>query len=293
VSLAFVAGAVAAPASTALRTVWSATLPDSASRQAGYAVLTMMTETNYIAGPVVAGAAIALWSPSAAVAIAAGLSFLGAIAFAGAQKAAEPITRPARRGRLPALSGSGIRTVVATAAAFGTTFGILDVAFPAFARQHGSPAFAGVLLSAFAIGSWVGGFAYGLAPSPALAGRRYPALCLLSVLGLAPLILAPSLPLMVGLAVLSGLCFAPISTCQLAVIDEVAPPDHRAEAFTWLGTLYGTGLALGAAVAGQLIAAAGIRAALATACGATLVAWLVTTARAATLVSREPVKSDQ
>lgn len=282
VVLAFVAGAVTAPASAALRSVWSETLAESDSRQAGYALMTMMQETTYIAGPLIAGAAIALWSTTAAVAITAALSFVGAVTFATAQKSKrEP--EPATPGRLPALAGSGIRTVVATSAAFGLTFGILDVAFPAFARTHGSAAAAGVLLSAFAVGSWIGGFLYGLRPRAKPASRQYPGLCLLAAIGLAPLILTPSLPAMVGLAVLSGLCFAPITTCQIAVIDEVAAPEHKAEAFTWLGTLYGTGLALGAAVSGQLIAATGARAALATGCAATLLAWLLTASRAATL----------
>ena len=211
------------------------------------------------------------------------LSFVGAVTFGAAQKATKREPRPATVGRLPALAGGGIRTVVATSAAFGLTFGILDVAFPAFARTHGSAAAAGVLLSAFAVGSWIGGFLYGLRPRAQSAGQQYPGLCLLAGLGLAPLILTPSLPAMAALAALSGLCFAPITTCQMAVIDDVAQPEHKAEAFTWLGTLYGTGLALGAAVAGQLIASVGARAALAAACGATLLTWLLTSARAATL----------
>ena len=63
------------------------------------------------------------------------------------------------------------------------TFGILDVAFPAFARTLESPATAGVLLSAFAIGSLVGGFLYGLQPRHASASHRYPRLCLLAGVG--------------------------------------------------------------------------------------------------------------
>ena len=283
IALAFIAGAVTAPASAALRSVWSETLVESDSRQAGYALMTMLQETTYIAGPLIAGAAIALWSTTAAVAITAALSFIGAVAFATAQKTSKREPKPAKAGRLPALAGSGIRTVVATSAAFGVTFGVLDVAFPAFARTHGSGAAAGVLLSAFAAGSWVGGFLYGLRARDKSAGQQYPGLCLLAAIGLAPLILTPNLPAMVALAVLSGLCFAPITTCQLAVIDEVAAPEHKAEAFTWLGTLYGAGLALGAAVSGQLIASVGTRAALATACGATLLAFVLTTARATTL----------
>ncbi len=283
VGLAFVAGAVSAPASAALRSAWSQLLKDSEGRQAGFAVMTMMQETTYIAGPLVAGAVIALWSTTAAVATTAVLSFVGAVTFGTAQPAAKREPKPAAARRLHALAGGGIRTVIATSAAFGVTFGILDVAFPAFARAHGSGAAAGVLLSAFAVGSWIGGFLYGLRPRARSAGQQYPGLCLLAGLGLAPLILTPDLPAMIALAALAGLCFAPITTCQMAVIDEVAEPEHRAEAFTWLGTLYGTGLALGAAVSGQLITSIGSRAALTAACAMTLLAWLVTSARAATL----------
>jgi hypothetical protein len=69
----------------------------------------------------------------------------------------------------------------------------------------------------------------------------------------------------------------------MAAIDEVAPPGHTAEAFTWVGAVYGAGSALGAALSGQLIAGGGsggafIAAALAA--GATV---LVTGARRGTL----------
>jgi hypothetical protein len=96
----------------------------------------MMQETNFIAGPLVAGAAIALWSPTAAVAISAALSFVGALTFATAQRAAKHEAKTGAHGRLPALAGGGIRTVVATFAAFGLTFGVLDVAFPAVAHAR-------------------------------------------------------------------------------------------------------------------------------------------------------------
>jgi len=282
IALAFLAGAVSAPAGTALRSVWSDTLADDA-RQAGYALLTILQETTYIAGPLVAGAVIALASTTAAVATIAVLSFAGALMFASAPAAARHEPKPPHPGRLPALAGGGIRTLLATSAAFGLTFGVLDVAFPAFAHAHGSAASAGVLLSAFAAGVWIGGFLYGLRPRRQPATHLYPRLCLLAAAGLAPLIAMPGLIAMVPLCIVSGLCFAPVTTCQLAVIDEVAQPAHRAEAFTWLGTFYATGLAVGAAASGQLIAGPGTRAALAAACGATLCAWLVTAVRGATL----------
>ncbi|MGI8715939.1 MAG: MFS transporter [Solirubrobacteraceae bacterium] len=255
-----------APAIAALRSVWSQTLDENDSRQAGYALMTMMQETSWIAGPLIAGVIIAFASATAAVATTAVLSFAGALAFAATQAPNEPASKPPRAsGRLPALAGSGIQTVVATSALFGLTFGVLNVAFPAFARLHGSTVTAGVLLSAFAAGTWIGEFLCGLRRHKTSAGHQYSSLCLLAGVGLAPLILTPSLPAMIALAALAWLCYAPITTCQLAVIDEVAHPAHKAEAFTWLGALYGTGLALGAVLAGRLITAAGPRAALATA----------------------------
>jgi MFS family permease len=258
-------------------------LTDDATRHAGFALMTVLQETTYIAGPLVAGVAIALGSAADAVAASAALSFVGALVFATGLEPSPVEPRKPRSGRLPALAGAGIRTVVATAAAFGITFGILDVVFPAFAHARGAAAVSGVLLSAFAAGSWVGGFAYGLRPRGSSPGRRFPRLCLLAGLGLAPLIAAVNLPVMVVLAAISGLCFAPITTTQIAVVDDVAEPEHTAEAFTWLGTMYGTGLAVGAALSGQLITAVGIRLALAVACGATLLAWVVATLRAKTL----------
>jgi MFS family permease len=167
---------------------------------------------------------------------------------------------------------------------FGLTFGVLDVSFPTFARTHGSAGTAGVLLSAFAAGSWVGGLLYGLRPRRTAAGRLYPRLSLLAAAGLLPLILTPSLPVMGVLSTLGGLCFAPITNLLLAIVEEVVSAGHRAEAFTWVGSFYGAGLALGAAIAGQIISGQGIRTALALAAGATLVAWLIASARASTLM---------
>ena len=293
VALAFVAGAVSAPATAALRSAWSRAVARIDARRAGYSLTAVLQETAFVVGPLLAGALVALWSPTIAVAAVAGLSFLGALGFAVGSRAEETSgdDRGAadatggedrgRGGRVPA--GAGIRTVVVASAAFGMTFGLLDVAFPAYARTHGSAGAAGVLLSAFAAGGWVGALAYGRRAPAASAGRRYPVLCLLAASGLAPLIATPGLAAMGILAALAGVCVAPISTSQLVVIDELAVPGHRAEAFTWLGALYGAGLAAGAAVAGALLTASGSRLAIGAACAATTAAWVFVAARASTV----------
>jgi predicted MFS family arabinose efflux permease len=67
---------------------------------------------------------------------------------------------------------------------------------------------------------------------------------------------------MLALAVISGLCLAPVTTTQIAVLDQVAPRERPAEAFSWLAILYGAGSAAGAALGGQLVSADGPRAAI-------------------------------
>jgi MFS family permease len=282
IAVAFVAGAIIAPSTAAVRSVWSELLAGTELRQAGYALIGVLQEIAFVGGPLVAGGVIALWSTTAAVAVTAALSLVGGLAFATA-----PITRrrapqgPQPRDRLA--TTPGMLTVLISAGAFGATFGALDVAFPAFARDHGSAAAAGALLAALAAGIGTGSFLMGLRSPARSAGRRYAPLCGLAAVGLLPLVTTPGLGAMIALAVLAGLCFAPVTTTQIGVLDEVAPPERPAEAFAWLAILYGAGSAAGAALGGQLVEASGPRAAIVAACAATVVAWLVTTARAKTL----------
>jgi hypothetical protein len=130
----------------------------------------MLAEATFIAGPLLAGGIIALWSTTAAVATAAGLSLTGGLAFATSAAARSRGAHP-QPSREPLTRGAGPRTVLLTSAAFGAAFGALDVALPAFARGHGSGAAAGALLSVLAAGIGTGSFLSGLRPWRAPPGR--------------------------------------------------------------------------------------------------------------------------
>ncbi len=244
------AGATVPPVGAALRAAWSALLGDE-TRQAGFALLIALGELSFFGGPLVAGALLAFGSPTLAVTGAAGLSVGGTLLFAGTARPGDngtAVEAPARR----APTGTGLRAVIATAGLFGVTFGTLDVAFVASAQAEGSSALAGVLLSALAVGVGLGSLAYGARPSSSSAVARYPALCALACVGLAPLLLTLPLGFAVFLAALAGLGFAPITVTQAAAVDELTATGRKAEAFSWLGTAYGAGAAAGAAAAGQL-----------------------------------------
>jgi MFS family permease len=166
---------------------------------------------------------------------------------------------------------------------FGLTFGLLDVALPAFARHHGAQASAGLLLAGLALGIGVGGYLYGLRPGRRPAAHEYPGLCALAALGLAPLALAPSVAVLVALTVAAGACFAPITAAQMAALDDVAPAGTRTEAAAWLASAYGAASAAGAALAGQLVDGPGDRAAMGAAVAATALAAAIALARRETL----------
>jgi hypothetical protein len=97
-------------------------LTDDATRQAGFALMTMLQETSFIAGPLLAAALIGLWSSTAAVVGTTVLSGVGAIVCVTSAERGEvhprcPDPRD-RASRLAAVAGQGIRTVLA---GFGLT----------------------------------------------------------------------------------------------------------------------------------------------------------------------------
>ena len=279
VLLSLLGGATGPPTGAALRNAWRQLLDDPGDLHAVYALLSMLQEVNFFTGPLLAGLLIAVASPTAAVATAAGLGLAGAILFATSTVARAYPRRREPSGGLGALRSPGLRTVVICSGWFGAAFGILDVSLPAFAQRHGSPAAAGLLLSALAAGIGVGSFFYGLRPLERRAGALYPPLCALAAAGLLPAVAADSVPGLIGLMVFAGLCFAPISTSQIAVIDEVASEGTRTEAMTWLGTAYGAASAAGAVVAGRVIEGPGVRTALFVAGAAAFAAFLTALAR--------------
>jgi MFS family permease len=289
--LAFAAAASTPPLAAVMRTLWRDLLPEGAARHAGFGLMTVMQEVTFFAGPLLAGAVIGLASAEAAILALAGLGLVATLVFSTSPAARAHGRDGGHEGRrtwLGVLAMPGVRTLAATGALAGGAFGLLDVGLPAIARDQGSPETAGVLLSAIALGIGVGGFAYGLVPPRRPPGWLYGPLSGVAAIGLAPLAVAGgtvSLAVLAALLVLAGLLFAPITTCQIALIDDVAPRHMTTEAFAVLGVAYGTASAIGAQAAGALVDGPGLRAPLVAAFGCFALATGVATARRRTLLS--------
>jgi MFS family permease len=291
IAIAALLGASSPSLLAAVRALWADLVDHPDQLATAYAIQAILVELFFISGPLVAAALIAVGSPEAAVLAISGARMLGMLAFAAtpasrAWRAPPRATgQSARARRAGALVSPGMRTLIATDLPFGAMFGVLDVAVPAFAKAEGSPAAAGAVFAALAVGSMAGGIVYGRR-TRRLDGRRYATLAAIQALFMLPLAFAGSLPALVVLVVVPGVLVAPISTLSFGLLDVVAPAGTPAEATSWVVTAYQVGLAAGTGVGGVIVEGSGTTAAFLLACGCGFAGAVIVGARRATLSGR-------
>jgi len=273
---AIAAGVLFPPVGASLRSLWPRLLEEPELRAAAYALEASLQEVFFVVGPLLVAVVAGIASPSATFVVAAAASAVGTLGFVSSApvRDARPEEEQGRRSLLGALESPGVRTVVLISACCGFAFGGVEVAVPAFAEAHGGVERAGIPLALFAAGSLVGGLVAGARISGS-SRTLLRASALLLALGLAPPLLAGSLPLLSLLLFTAGLPIAPLFTAAYGLVDRAARRESAAEAFAWISTAISGGLAAGAAVGGALIDAQGVRASFALGCSAAALAALL------------------
>jgi len=273
---AAVAGALLPPVGAALRTLWPRLLEGTNLRTTAYALEASLQEIFFVVGPLLVALAAGLLAPVAGLAIAAAAGAIGTTVFATTPpvRAWRPDEAHASAGRAGALGAIGVRTIVLFGVCCGLAFGGAEVGMPAFAEAHGSAALGGVPLALFAAGSLVGGLVVGARTTREPRSLMRISSVLLAI-GLAPLLLAPSLAVLAVLAFVAGLPIAPSFAAAYGLLDRVAARGTHAEAFAWIGTAVSAGLAAGAALGGVAIDEWGVDAAFTLGCGGAALAALV------------------
>jgi MFS family permease len=287
---ALIACAVAAgaqpPVSTCLRPLWPQLLADERSLlPTAYALDALLIEAVFVAGPLLTGLLVALFSPQ--VALLVGLAFIatGVLGFSSQ----EPSRRWRGEGRehgglIGALRSPGLQTLTAAAFGIGSCFGAIEVAFAAYGTSRHTSALAGVLIALNATGSALGGLWYGANAHRLGPVQRAYVLLVCSFGPLMALIAAaPTLGFVIAMAVISGMATAPLTTAQNLLVGELAPRGRVTESFTWLVTALVVGIATGNAAAGALTDVSSWRIAVLAAATLAGVAALVTVLRRRTL----------
>ena len=259
----FVGGFAIPAVGAAMRALWKTlTTGREELLLTAFALDSVLIETVFTVGPLAAAVIIAAISPIAALGLCAACSLAGTAAFVAQRPSREwqPDAHPGSHGLLGALRSGGVRTLALATLPVGFCFGAVDISLPAFAVELGSPAWAGLLLAVWALGSALGGLAYGARAWSRPLPEIYVRLAALLPLGFLPALLAPNLALMLPLILPAGMFIAPLVAACNQLAGEVAPPGATTEAFTWPTTALIAGFAAGTAVGGALVEAVDWRA---------------------------------
>jgi MFS family permease len=156
------------------------------------------------------------------------------------------------RGAAGALASRGLRMLLAVLVCLGLSCGAIEVSVVAFCGEHGAPAAGGLFLGAWGGASMVGGLIAARRGTAAQPVARL--LALLGGLAAADLLVAAApVPAALLLAmVAAGVPIAPLFALVYQLAGDVAREGTATEAFTWLSTGIGVGLACGTTLAGAL-----------------------------------------
>jgi MFS family permease len=250
---AVLAGATVPPLGAVMRALWRELLSGQRLSTA-YSLESVVVELCFVIGPVVTAGLAATRGPSAAVLASAAITLVGALWLAStpAVQAVRPHEQRASSPFGP-LASPAVRALLLTVLAIGAGFGAVEVAMPAYVEEQGSaPAYAGVLLAVFSLGSVVGGLVYGGLHLQTPHRRQLPVLVGALGLGTTLPLLATG-PLTMGVAMFGyGLAVAPVFACNSVLLGAAAPRGTVTEAFAWNTSMIFGGAALGTAVAGLL-----------------------------------------
>jgi predicted MFS family arabinose efflux permease len=251
--LAAAGGACLPQLPAAMRSLWTTLVADRAERQTAYALLAVTFEVAVVTAPALVAAIVAVASPGAAVAVAAALAGGGALAFASTGAARRWRGTRHEAGWLGPLAGPGMRTLALALTTMGTAVGIVQVAVPAFAENHGGAGVAGLLLAALSGGSLIGGLVYGARRWPGTPATRLPALLLALGGAFALLAVADAPAPLAALLLMTGSLIAPVTVVGSTLLDTVAPAGTVTEAFTVMVMGIVMGIALGNATGGAIV----------------------------------------
>jgi MFS family permease len=271
------AGASMPSVGSMVRARWSALLGDSPLLHAAYSLESVADEVIFVIGP----AAVTLLAtevyPAAGVAVAMVACVTGTLLFA-AQRRTEPPARPApprpgRRGG-PGIPAPGLVTLAPVYFFLGAMFATIDLSTVDFAQEQGHRPLAGFVLGSYALGSAAGGLWYGSRRWRAAVHRRFAVTLCLMTAGTAAFWAMPGLAVLALVIFVSGLAISPTLIAGFSLIQAQAPDSRRTEGLAWLSSAISVGVAVGSAVAGQVIDAAGARWGylLAACCGGTAAA---------------------
>jgi MFS family permease len=266
------AGACIPPVASMIRVRWTHLLRGTHRLPAALAMESVVDEFVFIVGPVLVTFLSTTGHATSGVVTAFTLAVVGSLLFAAQGRTEPPPHGHVARSGPSAIRTPGIRVLFVVGAAVGAVLGTLEIALVAYADEAGRLSMSGVLIAALAVGSMASGIGWGTVHwRTPLRTRLVVVLALLTVLSV-PLLMVQSIWLMIPFVVLAGIAVSPSLISAFTLAELLVPRSATTEAFTWIGTALGLGVAVGASLAGKIVDTAGANAAFLVATAAAAVA---------------------
>ncbi|MDR2244199.1 MAG: MFS transporter [Burkholderiales bacterium] len=248
-----VAGIFCPPLIVLTRAVWRYRFETPELRQTAFSFDAVLTELNFVVGPMLVAFMLAIASP-----IWAFLLFLVSSTLSVPLFLRSPAIRYIKYDRTVERHWLGPLTEPRLLLVFVITFtiamslGALELGYPAFAEHYGKLFWAGILIASASIGSAIGGLIYGGVRFKSKPEQQLPWLFAALLLFTALHIITSTPGWFILLALLAGMMVAPSLTALTLLTSRYAQERYTAEAFTWSSTCIVSGLGAGMALGGSL-----------------------------------------
>jgi MFS family permease len=255
-----IAGACIPPVSSMIRVRWTHLLRGTHRLPTALAMESVVDEFVFIVGPVLVTFLSTTGHATSGVVTAFTLAVIGSLLFAAQGRTEPPPHGHASRTGPAAIRIAGIRVLFVVGAAVGAILGSLEIGLVAFADEVGAMSLSGILIAALAVGSMASGIGWGTVHWRRPLRRRLAVvLVLLTVLSI-PLLVVQDIWVMIPFVVVAGVAVSPSLISSFTLAELLVPRSATTEAFTWIGTALGLGVAIGASVAGKVVDVVGANA---------------------------------
>lgn len=257
-----ISGATVGSVGSLVRSRWSHAVDSPKQLQSAFSWESVADELLFVTGPVLATVmATAVWPP-AGIILSMTTTLIGSMLLYIQKSTEPPLVERSAEAKGHVFSNPGIFTIIIVNVFLGVNFGAIDVIAVAFSDELGVKSLAGILLSAFALGSLISGALYGSRNWQSPTHHRFGFTVSLLAVGACTMLLAQGMISLGIILFLVGFTIAPSLIGANSVIEQLAPPRRLTEAFAWLGTSLGFGVAFGSAIAGNLVDAFGAKVAM-------------------------------
>ena len=252
--LALLAGTTVPMIGAYTRARWSYLLSGTGRLQTAFAFESMADEILFMVGPPIVTLLATSFAPGAGVLAAIVCGVFGTLAFA-AQRRTEPPWHPKLRNGPPMkpIGWRALAPVAISGVGIGSLLGATDIVVVALASEQQARAVSGVLLGIWAFGSLLAALIVGAIPPkrPPMARFRWGTVGL--ALASTPMLFTEHLGLLALFLFVAGFAISPTMIARVSIVEEAAPESRLSEAMVWTSSTMTGGVALGAAVAGQVV----------------------------------------